>query len=442
MKEAEAYILGIPKFAAKIGTENLKQLMEKLGNPHLKIKTIHIAGTNGKGSVAEMLRCMLTAAGYRTGSFISPHLVSMRERFAVDGTLISDADFVKCYKTVREKAEEMDRTGPGHPSFFEFVFAMAAIYFHEQNVDYAIFETGMGGRLDATNLLKPQITVITSIGFDHMQYLGDTIEKIAFEKAGIIKEGTPVVYHTASREADRVIVQQADKRHAPLIPVEKSKVIINEKSPHTIDFSIENRYYSYYSLLINSGALYQVDNAGTAAAAFHKLLEGTAEEPQIEAAVRTGLKRFFWPGRMEYIRENIVVDGAHNEDAMARFVESVSVMTASTAPDRLKLLFAVSNDKDYETMIRLITETLSFHTIYITEINSVRGTAVDDVQKIFRKYLGKNHATLLVTGEESNQVLDRAEKELKKDELLFCVGSLYLVGEIKDYFGREKHDKL
>lgn len=441
MKEAEAYILGIPKFAVKIGTDNLKIMMEKLGNPHLKIKAVHVAGTNGKGSVSEMLRTMLTEAGYKTGSFTSPHLIHLRERFTIDGVPISDSDFLACYRTVRKAAEELAETEAGHPSFFEFVFAMAAVYFHEKHVDYAVFETGMGGRLDATNLLMPQISIITSIGLDHMQYLGDTIEKIAFEKAGIIKAGIPVIYNTGSKEADQVIENCAEKCGAPLYPVEKSKVIINEKSLRTIDFSVKSRYYNYDSLKINSGALYQAENAATAILAFHLLMKDNMDSATLEKTVRNGIYHFSWPGRMEYIRKNIIIDGAHNEDAMPRFVETVKAMTSSVPKDRLKLLFAVSNDKDYDTMIRQITDHLSFHTIYITELHSERGTKADIVRRIFRKYQAEDDDTIFVTGDNIARILDRAEEDLKEDELLFCVGSLYLVGEIRDILVRRKeHD--
>ncbi len=430
IQEAEAYILGIPKFAAKIGTEKLALLMERLGNPHLQIKTIHIAGTNGKGSVAEMLRTILCEAGYRVGAFTSPHLVTIRERFTINGTMISEEDFVRYYERVREAAQGMT-----HPSFFEFVFAMAALYMKEQQVDYAIFETGMGGRLDATNLLLPEVSVITSIGFDHMQYLGDTIEQIAFEKAGIIKPGVPVVYHTGSREADRVIEKQAMQLQAPMISVEKSKVIINEKSPHSIDFSVENRYYKYYSLRLRSSALYQTDNAATAIAALHAM-----KLPRVEEAwVRRGLEKFFWPGRMEYLRDNLIIDGAHNEDAMERFVETLCSMEQQEGcvpAKQWKLLFAVSNDKDYDTMIRQLTEKLVFHTIYVTELHSNRGTAAEKVADLFRRCLGTDSQTRVVTGADIKQ----AEAELQKEETLFAVGSLYLVGEIKAQIRSEEHD--
>ena len=441
MKEAEAYILGIPKFAEKIGTENLGILMERLGNPHQSIKTIHIAGTNGKGSVTEMLRSMLTEAGYRTGAFTSPHLVSIRERFAIDGKMISEEDFLSCYRLVRKESEELAKEGVGHPSYFEFLFAMAAVYFREQKVDYAVFETGMGGRLDATNLLLPELSVITSIGYDHMQYLGDTIEKIAWEKAGIIKNGVPVVTHTQNETAGRVIQKEAEARHATWIPVEKSKVIINEKSLHTIDFSVESRYYNYYSLKLCTGALYQVDNAVTAMTAFHILLSDRLSAESMEQAVRKSLSHFFWQGRMEFIRFNVVVDGAHNEDAMERFIESAKEISDSYGGGRTKLLFAVSNDKDYDTMIRMITERLAFHTIYITELHSDRRTDTDKVRRIFQKYLGDSHDTVLVTDDDIHHSLDHAIEELKDTELLFCVGSLYLAGEIREHFYRRKeHD--
>ena len=170
--EATEYILAIPKFAEKIGTENLKLIMERLGDPQDKVRAVHVAGTNGKGSTTEMLRLMLTESGFRTGSFTSPHLVKINERISIDGRMISDEEFILCFRKVMKAISDNSLK---HPSFFEFIFAIAALYFAEQGANFVVYETGMGGRLDATNIITPVVSVITSIGMDHMQYLGDTI---------------------------------------------------------------------------------------------------------------------------------------------------------------------------------------------------------------------------------------------------------------------------
>ena len=430
--EAVSYILEIPKFAVKIGTDNLKVLMKKLGNPHLKLKAVHVAGTNGKGSVTEFIRSILTSAGYKTASFTSPHLVKINERIRIDGIYISDGDFTEYYKRIKEKSMEMEEEGYGHPSFFEFVFAMAALYFYDKKVDYAVFETGMGGRLDATNVLNPLVSVITSIGLDHTKYLGDTIEKIAFEKAGIIKRHVPVVYNTKTKDADKVIEKTAEDLSSPLYNVEKTKVIINEISVKTIDFSIDCSYYKYHNLKIKKTALYQIDNAASAVTAVKVILPDIPDE-----FIYRGLFDFYWAGRMENLSKNIILDGAHNEEAIEEFVHTVKNFYAV---EKKKLFFAVANDKDYRNMIKYLVTNIHFDIIYLTEINSQRGTDSCGLEEVFKEYLKGSDDAVIISGNVSSDMFDLAYENLKDDEILFCVGSLYLIGEIKEYFGRKYND--
>ena len=194
-QQAVEYILDIPRFTAKNDLGNTKAFLELLGNPQQRLKVIHVAGTNGKGSVCAYVDAMLRAQGKRTGLFTSPHLVRMNERIVIDGQQISDAEFTETFEEVKEKVGEMERKGLSHPTFFEFIFGMAMAAFAKAGVEYAVLETGLGGRLDATNVVEhPVCCVITSIGRDHMQWLGNTIEEIAAEKSGIIKAHVPVIY--------------------------------------------------------------------------------------------------------------------------------------------------------------------------------------------------------------------------------------------------------
>ena len=235
-EEACNYISGIPKFAPKTELANTRTLLAALGNPQEKYKSLHVAGTNGKGSVCKMLSLMLQNEGHKVGLFISPHLIRMNERMSVNGVDISDEDFVEEFQTIHEISEKLKTSGTEkesgagasfdlevpafvHPAYFEFLFAMAADYFAKQGCDYVVWETGLGGRLDATNTVIPEVSVITSIGMDHMQYLGNTIEEIAGEKAGIIKPGIPVIYNTGSAEADKVIEAVAAKQGSRAIHV-------------------------------------------------------------------------------------------------------------------------------------------------------------------------------------------------------------------------------
>ena len=434
-EQAEKYILDIPFFAKsderqKSGNENLAALLDELGDPHKRIKSIHIAGTNGKGSVANFIKVILEEKGLRVGIFTSPHLTDIRERIVILDELITKEDFLACFNKVRAAEEIVIGGGGNHISFFEFMFAMAAVYYEIKKPDYVIYETGLGGRLDATNLLSPEIAVITSIGLDHMRYLGDTIESIAYEKAGIIKKGVPVVFNTKSDEADAVISKTAKSLDAEAINVAKTNYIINDLSDKTIDFSLSNSYYKYEHLNIRTSALYQVDNAITAIVVANRLLSLRKEAPLSEELIAGALRRFYWAGRMEYIYPNVCVDGAHNEAAIERFIESVN----ASYKDRDKyLLFAVAEDKNYRQMIRLLSEGLNPARVYITSIFAKRATDPKEIAEIFREYLGNGADIYDGVGIESSDMIRTAFEEAKKheDKMLFCVGSLYLVGDIK-----------
>ncbi len=447
--EAVKYVCDIPKFVAgvdgrnKSGNENLTYVMEKLGNPHLKIKSIHIAGTNGKGSTAQFVSGILNASGYKTGIFTSPHLVKINERISIhhidedseeiyQKNDISDEDFLYCFHKVFAVVDETTKEGRLHLSFFEFMFALAAVYFATKEPDFVIYETGLGGKLDATNILSPAITCITSIGLDHTAYLGDTVEQIATEKAGIIKKGIPVIYNTGDMEADYIIENEANAKGAEAINVAKNRYIINEIADKTIDFSIHNSYYKYNNLVINTVALYQVDNATTAITLCNKLLN--KKEGIAESIVRLGLAGFWWQGRMEQINANVVLDGAHNIDAIKRFIESVN--EAYFPRTEIDLLFAVAGDKDYEPMIEMLCQELTLNRVYVTSINSTRGISSDYIAALFKFYLGRyrEHGTYSVESNDNiREIYEQAYNAVRyTDDMLFCVGSLYLIGSIKE----------
>ncbi len=447
--EAVKYVCDIPRFVAgadgrnKTGNTNLSYVMEKLGNPHLKIKSVHIAGTNGKGSTAQFVSGILNAAGYKTGIFTSPHLVKINERISLHymdanseemfiKNNISDEDFLSCFDEVFLAVEEAVKEGKIHLSFFEFMFAMAAVYFSKKKPDYVIYETGLGGRLDATNILKPEITCITSIGLDHTAYLGNTIEKIAGEKAGIIKSGIPVIYNTGDIEADYVVEKEAKQLSSEAINVAKNRYIINEIADKTIDFSIHNSYYKYDNLVINTVALYQVDNAATAVVLCNRLLD--KKEGLEESIINKGLEGFFWQGRMERINANVVLDGAHNMDAIKRFIESVNEVYSYK--DKIDLLFAVAGDKDYEPMIEMLCQELPLNRVYVTSINSDRGISSDYIGALFKFYLGRSKEAGTYTVESHDDIRGIYEQAYNAvrytDDMLFCVGSLYLIGSIKE----------
>ena len=436
-------IINIPRFSSgvnKSGKDNLLKVMEQLGNPHKATKSIHIAGTNGKGSTARFVMDILAAKGYSVGIFTSPHLVRINERIGI-ATLqddrknilvkdISDEDFVCCYNLIKEAVDIVQSNGGLHLSFFEFIFAMATVYFFKKGPDYVIYETGLGGRLDATNILEPEITAITSIGLDHTDYLGDTIEKVAAEKAGIIKHKIPVVYCTGDEAADKVILDRATELGCKEINVAKTDYIIYEITNKTIDFSMVNRYYRYHHLkLFVGGATYQVNNAITAIVLCNTLFSevGCIDQDIIQLA----LDNFYWPGRMEAIHPNVILDGAHNLDAINRFTECV---VDGYGDKEVNLLFAVAGDKDYGPMIDMLCQELSLKSIWVTSINSKRGISSEYIADIFRKTIKKQGKKTEVFYDDSIENAFSQAFELVKetDDILFCVGSLYLIGSIKE----------
>ena len=431
-RETVDYILNIPLFAQKIGTENLASLLEHLGNPQDKSRVIHIAGTNGKGSTAKALATILMHAGFHVGLFTSPHLVSINERIRYDDEMISDEDFAWAFEQVQKKFTV-------HPSFFEVIFAMAAVYYEKKQPDYVIYETGMGGRLDATNVVKSELCIITSVGPDHMEYLGDTIEQIAGEKAGIIKPSVPVVYFKRDAVSSGIIETRAKELDSAVTAVEKSNYIINEIDDKTIDFSFHNRYYNYDHLRIPKTSLYQVENTCLAVTSFDILMRNKVmrykekDDARIEQAVRSGLLDFSWEGRMEEIAPDLYVDGAHNPEAIECYCRTLR--TLYTEKKKI-LVFAAVKDKDYDTMIRDLTEELSFEKIIVTSVDNKRKAPVSLIADRFQKYTGH----VVEAYEDIAEAMDAAirYKEQITDSAVYCVGSLYLVGEVKCWLQKRK----
>ncbi len=418
-EECEKYILDIPKFAAKNELADTYRILEKLVDidsiPHI----IHVAGTNGKGSVSAFLRSILVEAGYHVGFFISPHLVDMTERIAIDYEDISREDFVEIFDRVKTLVGEMiERGEANHPSFFEYIFLMAMTYYCDKKTDYIILETGLGGRLDATNCIKgvEKTCVITEIGFDHMQYLGDTIAKIAGEKAGIINEGATVVYMNKREEASKVIRDKCIEMHTHYTEVNISDISNITDTSEGISFDINIHSSKLSNIEIETKALYQCENA--ALAINTALLLGIGED-----SIRAGVQSMQWSGRMERIAEGVYLDGAHNEDGVEACLRSVKHM-----PGEKILLFAVVSDKNYEKMIEQIVEANAFEQILVTKAGEDRATDVNTIAGIFKEKAG------LKSNVEAYENIEKAYNrclEIRGNRTLIVTGSLYLVGEIK-----------
>lgn len=431
-EEAVAYIENIPKFTTKNKLEHTRKCLDLLGSPDKDRKIIHVAGTNGKGSVCAFLSSMLEQGGFRCGLFTSPHLVKINERFQINEVMISDQRFTEAFTEVKNLADRLVEEGDYHPTYFEFLFLMGMIVFKQEDVDYIVLETGLGGRLDATNsVLSPMACVITSISLDHVEYLGDTIEKIAGEKAGIMKKGVPVIFDGNRKEAAEVIKARAEELGCPWYKVKESRQKLLNYTPEGIRFLSASGVYGETELFVPFIARYQMMNAALALETMGVLREehGLEKETLIK-----GIGGAKWQGRMETILPGVIVDGAHNEDGIARFVETVSYFQKEYP---ITLLFSTVADKEFPDMIKRVCKGLQFANVVTTEIWGSRKQSAKELAELFRL----NGCSQVFVEPNPGKAFELAY-EKKGDGLLFVAGSLYLAGEIKDYVRRNIHDKL
>lgn len=442
--ESCAYIDGLTKFTAKHSLAHTRECLALLDNPDRSFKIVHIAGTNGKGSTASYLESILRSAGIRTGLFTSPHLVDMRERFRVDGEIVSNEAFLAAFEAARKAVSSM----PDHPSYFEFIYLIGCLIFKNAGVTTAVMETGLGGRLDATNTCEnPVLTIITSVSFDHMQYLGNTLYEIAGEKAGIIKQGVPVIFLAAKEECAGRILEEAALRNAPalaLIPpaaeegVEKllsggealtyKTKILKNLAPF-IDFSLISSYdKKACDMRIRAAAAYQAENASLAVLGAAELIR--AGFAITEENIRDGLLSARWEGRMEEALPGVYLDGAHNEDGISRFIEAAKAVLRGK---KATLLFAAVSDKDYTAMVRELAEDLAPECVITTEVPGARRESASHFEELFRE----NGFERVVTVPDPAEAFKYAMSQ-RGDGVLFVCGSLYLIGLIK----RMIHDQF
>lgn len=403
-EEALSYIHGIPKFRRPLGNEQLENLLGALGNPHKKLKFIHIAGTNGKGSCAAMTAEILKNAGIKTGMFTSPFIVRFNERVQINGEEIGDGELAEYTERVKKAMEE----NKAYVSEFAFITAAAFLYFYEKQCEVVVLEVGMGGRLDATNVIENSIvSVLMSISLDHTAYLGETVEEIALEKCGIIKEnGTVAVY--PNPEVTDIIEAECAKHGAELIVA---------KAPTVCDggFLYNGKEYS----LALKGS-YQPQNAAVVLEIIEVLRKkGYAIS---ENDVKKGLASAKWQARFEYVRENVVIDGAHNPDGIAALKKSL----ADTEKD-IVLVLAMMADKNYEECICDISKIAKF--TVATEVDIPRALKAEEIGAV----LGKNGAEYSVVPNVKDAVGEAVR--ISGNNGIVCVcGSLYLAGEVKKFF--------
>jgi dihydrofolate synthase/folylpolyglutamate synthase len=418
------YLYGLQKHGVKLGLSNSEALLEALGAPHDRFRSVHIAGTNGKGSTAAFLASILGAAGLRTGLYTSPHLVSFTERIRVDGVPVPEETVVELAERARSAWRRTlpGRDGTASPTFFEVTTAMAFAHFAERSVDIAVVETGMGGRLDATNVITPLASVITTVDFDHMEFLGATLREIAGEKAGIIKPGVPVVLGVCRPDADAVLEQAAKERNAPIYRREKDFSASRISPGRTTTFDYRGTGSSYAGLTIAMTGRHQVDNACLAIATV-ECLRGRGGWIT-EEALRSGLGAARWEGRLERVAlgPDIFLDGAHNPAAARALAAAIRDMKGSYG----KCIFVVGilADKDARGILAELLPLAD--EVVLTRPQYSRAMDLSTLASEARAFRPS-----LSCAPSVDEAISAARGLAGPDDLIVITGSLYVVGEAR-----------
>ena len=423
-KEAQEYIDLAAKSGSVYGLDSIIRLTGKLGNPQDKLKIIHVCGTNGKGSTIAYISTILSESGYKVGRYISPTVVEYLERFQINGTNIDKESFAKLMSKAAQAVSQIVSEGFEKPTAFEIETAIAFMYFLEEKCDFAIIETGMGGEMDATNLINNTLcSVIASISMDHMGFLGNTIGEIAKNKAGIIKPGVPVFFDGSDPKVSEIIKKRAEELQAPCREISKNAFEIQEVTRKHIAFSRANAYDKDVIFQVPMCGCYQEMNAELALEASEYLLAG--EEIHMDRW-KEALAELHWEGRMERVGAHITVDGAHNPGAMEAFVESVKALDESERGEMV-LLFSAVSDKKYDQMIEYLCENLDVKAYVVTQIEDERGVPAEELADVFRRYTDRP----VYCKERLEDAVRTAMNERGETGEIYCLGSLYLVGMMK-----------
>ncbi|HWQ30908.1 MAG TPA: folylpolyglutamate synthase/dihydrofolate synthase family protein, partial [Negativicutes bacterium] len=412
------------KFGCRPGLERTAKLLDFLENPEKRLKLVHVAGTNGKGSTTAMIASMLSSAGYKTGMYISPHLYRNTERMTIEGSEITEEDFVRYATEVLDMVELMRKKGLEAPTQFEMYTAMAFLYFERSKVDFAVIEVGLGGRYDATNVIEPLLSVITSISYDHTDILGDTIEKIAYEKAGIIKKGgTVVMYPQLYPEAVTVIESVCKEQSARLVKVDEAVISLRDYNEHGQIMDFKYRDHLIEGMKLPLIGDHQIKNAAVALTAIAELAEAGFRIG--EEAIRKGMANVKWPCRLSIAKEKplILIDGAHNEDGINSLEAALRKYFSSR-----KIVFVIGmlKDKDYNYAIRKLMPLAN--RVIATEPVSERALPAAEMAKAIKPYCED------VTPESDIiKAIEKAKDICSEDSMICICGSLYLAGSAYEY---------
>ena len=417
-EEAMEYIEECNTLGSVLGLESMERLMKTLQNPQNELTFIHVAGTNGKGSVSSFVASVLKHAGYKVGRYISPTIFTYRERFQINDKMISKKELGELMEQVKEACECIVAEGYPHPTSFEIETALSFLYFIKKECDVVVLETGMGGRLDATNIIPiPKLCVLTSISMDHMQFLGDTLAKIATEKCGIIKEGTTVISTRQSEEAMNVVEQTCTLKNAELIVAEPAKVTKVKQGLDKQSFSYDGVKYE-----ISLSGSYQIENAVLAVEVV-KWLSQNGFEKITEKKMEKGLQTTVWKGRFGVIAKKpyFIVDGAHNVAAAEKLAESIRFYFTNR---KIVYIMGMFRDKEYEKVIR-ITAPLATQIITVAAPGNPRALPALELAEAVRE-VNPN-----VTGADSlEEAVEMSYLFADKDSVIIAFGSLAFLGQL------------
>jgi len=425
MSDAIQKIREFEKFGSVLGLERMNMLMEKLGNPQDGMNFVHVAGTNGKGSVCRFVYEVLRENGYKVGIYTSPYIVIFNERIEFDGQYISDEDLQVCTDEVLEKVKELTDAGFDSPTEFEVVTAVAFVYFNKKNADYVVLEVGLGGRGDSTNVIKePLVSVITAISFDHMDRLGNTIELIAGEKAGIIKEGRPVASNTNKDAATEVMKKTAQGLNAPFYDVTNVKRGNIKKAAGTYTFDAEILDTKYDGVEITMIGDHQIENALSALTAIEILKKNNLVKVEKEKIYR-GLKKARQIARFEILEEKpyFIIDGAHNEQGAEVLNKT---MKEHFAGKKVLMITGMLQDKDVDAILKHFCETAD--AFIATEPSNDRKLSAHALKE---KITAAGKECLVVP--DTIEACKEALKQRDKFDVILCAGSLYMLGTVRSF---------
>lgn len=413
------------KFGIRPGLKRVERLLEQLQNPEKQLKIIHVAGTNGKGSTVSYLRNMLQAHGFNVGTFTSPYIETFNERMSINGLPISGQDLVKYVELIKPLCEQMGKTALGPPTEFEIITVIAFKYFLDKQVDYAIFEVGLGGRLDSTNVVEaPLLSIITSIGFDHTDILGDTIEEIAFEKSGIIKRNSQVITNVTNEQAYEVIQRQAENNNANIYQLNQNyRYERLETNQQGEKFTFRSDLINIDFIEINMSGQHQVENASLALYSFLSLCE-LENIPYDVNKIKESLKQTTWIGRFEIVHHQpmIILDGAHNVEAAQTLIQTLNERFSNK---NVHIILSIIKGKPIDQIIQLFKK--NFKKITLTTFDYFKSYRYDELKIISEKYQ-------IPVETNWKKLLNDYINSMKSEDILVVTGSLYFISDVRRDF--------